>query len=56
MGRLGLVGMGWLVEDMFATRDYHVWCANLTECMSMCGSHDNQPVIIEPYVGSRTTT
>ena len=54
MGRLGLVRMGWLVEGMFVVRTNHVWCAELAECMSICGSHTNWPAATEPYVGSGT--
>ena len=39
----------------------HVCCGgnrvrhtNVVECMSICGSHTNQPGIIEPYIGSGT--
>ena len=56
MGQLGLVGMGWLVESVFATRGNHIRRAKLVECMSICGSHTNQPALIEPYVGLGTIT
>ena len=42
MGRLGLVGMGWLVEGVFAAGGNRVRRAKLTECMSICGSHTNR--------------
>ena len=35
MGRLGLVGMGWLVEGVFAARGNRVQRAELAECMSI---------------------
>ena len=41
MGRLGLVGMGWLVEGMFVVGGNHVWRAELAECTSIYGSHTN---------------
>ena len=56
MGRLGLVGMGWLEEGMCAVGGNCIWHADLTECMSICGSHTNQPALIEPYVGLGTIT
>ena len=42
MGRLGLVGMGWLVEGVFAAGGNRVRRAELAECMSICGSHTNR--------------
>ena len=41
MGRLGLAGMGWLVEGLFAAGGNCVRRAELAECMSICGSHTN---------------
>ena len=54
MGRLRVVGMGWRQEGVFFAGGNHVRRANLAEYTSMCGSHANQPVVIEPYVGSGT--
>ena len=41
MCRLGLVGMGWLVEDVFVVRGNRVRHADLAKCMSICRSHTN---------------
>ena len=56
MGWLHLVGMGWLVEDVFAMGGNPVRRTDLAECMSICRSRTNQPTVMEPYVGSGTIT
>ena len=56
MGWLGLVGMGWLMEGVFATGGNCVRHAKLAECTSIYGSHINQPAVIETYVGSGIIT
>ena len=42
MGQLGVVGMGWLVEGVFAAGGNHVQRAELAKCMSIYGSHTNR--------------